>query len=121
MPQSITPITIDIDGTEYTGTLDTSRIAASFAAQLPLTLSFEDYGRQEKIAPLPTAPDTSDAPASSSAPVGAIAYYAPANSIVLYYASVGSFAGIMPIGTFDDPAGLQGITTDFTATIRIAD
>ncbi|SIT83424.1 cyclophilin-like fold protein [Microbacterium sp. RU33B] len=118
MPQTTTRITIDIGGSEIVGTLDASTIAASIAAQLPLTLSFEDYGGQEKIAPLPVAPDTSGAPARSSAPVGTIAYYAPAKSIVLSYADVGTFSGIMPIGTFDDPAALRAITTDFTATIR---
>lgn len=120
MPPTITRITIDIDGSEFVGTLDASTIAASIAAQLPLTLSFEDYGGQEKIARLPVAPDTSEAPARSSAPVGTIAYYAPAKSIVLYYADVGTFSGIMPIGTFDDPGALRAITTDFTATIRAA-
>ena len=120
VPQTVTPITIDIGGSAFVGPLDASTIAASFAAQLPLTLSFEDYGGQEKIAPLPVAPDTSGAPARSSAPVGTIAYYAPARSIVLYYADVGTFSGIMPIGTFDDPAALRAITTDFTATIRAA-
>lgn len=120
-PSTGDPATIEIEvlGRHIRGTLRSSTIAASFADQLPLTLHFEDYGQQEKIATLPTALNTAGAPSASSAAVATIAYYAPAQALVLYYENVGRYPGIMPIGAVDEIATLRALTTGFTATIRL--
>ena len=47
-----------------------------------------------------------------------IAYYQPAQSLVLYYEDVGTFPGITPVGWYDDIAALRAFTSDFTATTR---
>lgn len=112
------PIEIEFLGQQIHGILDDTVIAASLADQLPLTLQFEDYGGQEKIAALPTILDTTEAPRGSDAPAATIGYYAPKQSLVLYYEHVGRFDGIMPLGTLDDITTLSAITTGFTATIR---
>jgi hypothetical protein len=120
MTASAIPIEIEISGEILTGRLAPTAIAASLLAQLPLTLRFRDHGQQEKLAPLPRPVETTGAPRGAAAPATTIAYYAPAQAIVLYYKDVGHFTGIMPVGMFDDTAALEAYTSDFTATIRRA-
>lgn len=115
-----TRIEIEFLGRTVRGILDDTVIAGSLADLLPLTLHFEDYGHQEKIADLPTPLDTTHAPSASDASAASIAHYAPSQALVLYYQNVGRFAGIMPLGTIDDIAELRAATESFPATIRRA-
>ena len=117
---STTRIILEIDGREIAGQLDDSATAESLAAQLPLTLTFADHGGQEKYAELPEALDLTGAPPSSRAEPLQIGYYAPDQRLVLYYTPVGTFTGIVPIGTYTDTASLQNQTGQFTVTIRAA-
>ncbi len=105
------------DGTQVTGELDDSPTARSLLEQLPLTLGFTDFGGQEKIAALPAPLSTEGAPARSDAPAQTIGYWTPSRSLVLYYESVGGYAGIVPIGRMDDVGPLVARTDDFTATV----
>ncbi|MBF4627840.1 cyclophilin-like fold protein [Curtobacterium flaccumfaciens] len=111
-------ITIDLDGETLTGRLTDSATARALAARLPATLTFADYGGQEQIARLPAPLDTTGAPSTSDAPAGTIAYYVPDQSIVLYYTDVGSFPGIVPIGTVDDVGAVRDLPSG-AATIRV--
>ncbi len=115
-----TPITIRVDGETLTGTLSDNAAARSLARQLPLTLSFKDYGGQEKIADLPEPLPLDGVPAGDSADPLAIGYYAPDQAIVLYYERVGYSRGIVRIGSFDDLAAIRDRTDDFTATLAPA-
>jgi hypothetical protein len=111
-------ITIEFDGKTLTGRLTGSATARALAARLPATLTFADYGGQEQIARLPAPLDTTGAPSTSDAPAGTIAYYVPDQSIVLYYTDVGSFPGIVPIGTVDDVGAVRDLPSG-AATIRV--
>lgn len=111
-------ITIEVDGETLTGRLTDSATARALAARLPATLTFADYGGQEQIARLPAPLDTTGAPSTSDAPAGTIAYYVPDQSIVLYYTDVGSFPGIVPIGTVDDVGAVRDLPSG-AATIRV--
>ncbi|WP_434770672.1 cyclophilin-like fold protein [Curtobacterium flaccumfaciens] len=111
-------ITIELDGETLTGRLTDSATARALAAQLPATLTFGDYGGQEQIARLPAPLDTTGAPSTSDAPAGTIAYYAPDQSIVLYYTDVGSFSGIVPIGTVNDVGAVRDLPSG-AATVRV--
>lgn len=102
-----TTIMISVNGTTVTGVLQNSAATASLLAQLPLELSFEDYGGQEKIAGIPTRLSLDGMPSGGSAEPGTIGYYAPDQAIVLYYDSVGYYNGIIPIGTFDDVSAVR--------------
>ncbi len=115
-----TPITIDIDGGTVTGTLSSNATARSLIQQLPLTLSFRDYGGQEKIAELPEALSLDGVPAGDSAEPLTIGYYAPDQALVLYYESVGYSRGIVRIGSFDDLAAIRDQTSGFTARLAPA-
>ena len=111
-------ITIEFDGETLTGRLTGSATARALAARLPATLTFADYGGQEQIARLPAPLDTTGAPSTSDAPAGTIAYYVPDQSIVLYYTDVGSFPGIVPIGTVDDVGAVRDLPSG-AATVRV--
>ncbi|MFF3036717.1 cyclophilin-like fold protein [Arthrobacter citreus] len=119
-PSAATPIVIELPGQSVAGELDGSAASASLLAQLPLTLEFRDHSGQEKLAPLPAPLDLGDAPAGSDAAPLTIGYYAPAQSLVLYYRQVGYFSGIVPLGTYQDADALQNQADGFTATIRSA-
>ncbi len=116
-----TPITIEIDGKTVTGTLSDSAAARSLIHQLPLTLTFTDYGGQEKIADLPAPLPLQGLPAGDDADPLTIGYYAPGKALVLYYRHVGYFNGIVRIGTFNDLAAISEHDSDFTARLNLAD
>lgn len=113
-------VTIDIDGETVTGTLSGNATARSLIAQLPLTLSFRDYGGQEKIAELPEALSLDGVPAGDSAEPLTIGYYAPDQALVLYYEHVGYSRGIVRIGSFDDLEAVRDRTSGFTARLAPA-
>lgn len=115
-----TPITLRIDGGTVTGTLAGNATARSLIEQLPLSLSFSDYGGQEKLAGLPEPLSLDGVPAGDDADPLTIGYYAPGQVLVLYYEHVGYFRGIVRIGTFDDLAAVRDRTGRFTATVSLA-
>ncbi|MDN4644775.1 cyclophilin-like fold protein [Arthrobacter sp. PsM3] len=111
---------MELDGREIAGELDNSPTSASLLAQLPLMLSFRDHGGQEKISELPAPLDLDGAPKGSDAAPPTIGYYAPERSLVLYYHQVGRFAGIVPIGTYQNSDAVRNQIDGFTVTIRKA-
>ena len=113
---SETIITITVDGTSVMGVLHASPATASLLAQLPLELSFEDFGNQEKIARVPAPLALDGMPSGGSAEPGTIGYYAPDQALVLYYDTVGYYNGIIPLGTFNDVATVRDAPA-FTGTV----
>jgi hypothetical protein len=95
-------IRITVNGTTVDGVLQSSAASASLLAQLPLELSFEDFGGQEKIARLPEPLVLDGLPTGGSAEPGTVGYYAPDQALVLYYEAVGHYEGIIPLGHFDE-------------------
>ncbi|MET3949888.1 cyclophilin-like fold protein [Arthrobacter sp. UYEF36] len=114
-----TRITIEIDGETVGGTLSGNAAATALIDQLPLTLAFTDYGGQEKIADLPAPLSLEGLPAGSDADPLTIGYYAPRQSLVLYYGHVGYFDGIIRLGTFDHLAAVRDHGTGFTARLQL--
>lgn len=115
-----TPITIEFDGGEVAGVLGDSATARSLIDQLPLTLTFSDFGSQEKIANLPAPLSLEGAPSGDDADPLTIGYYAPSQALVLYYEHVGNYNGIVRIGTFEDLELIRGLDEDFEATVSVA-
>mgnify|MGYP000900912359 FL=1 len=96
--------------------------ARSLIDQLPLTLDFSDYGGQEVLAEPPSPLTMEGAPAGESAPAGTIGWHAPSGVIVLYYADVGRYNGIVRIGEMDGDASLlAGWRGSRSVTIELAD
>lgn len=120
---SETPIRIEIDGGEtLAATLYNNPAAKDLIDQLPLTLDFSDYGRQEILAEPPRPLTMEGMPAGESAPAGTIGWYNPGGVVVLYYTDVGRFNGIVRIGEMDgDLSVLQGWSAARPITIEIAD
>jgi hypothetical protein len=116
-----TPITFELDGREMPGELDSTPASASLIDQLPLTLPLRDLGGQEKVAELPAPLDLDGAPEASDAPALTIGYYVPDQRLILYYDDVGSHAGIVPLGAYEDTVGLRDLPDGTSVTIRSAD
>ena len=96
-----TPINITIAEKVVTARLADNPTARDLAAQLPLTLIFQDFNHVEKIATLPRRLSTEGAPAGSDPDIGDIAYYAPSGNLVFYYGDVCYWNCIVRIGQFD--------------------
>jgi hypothetical protein len=118
---SETPIQVIIGDTVLTGRLWDNATARDLIAQLPLTLTFSDFNRLEKIAPLPRKLSTNGVPAGDDPSPRDIGYYAPWGNLIFYYGDVGYFNGIVRIGQFDDDMNaITSQTGDFTARIELA-
>lgn len=114
-------ITVTIGGRAYRATLADNPAARDLAAQLPLTLTFADYNRVEKIATLPRPLTTQGVPAGADPEVYDIGYYAPTGDLVLYYGDVGYWNGIVRLGAVPDGMPEIALQPDgFTATITRA-
>jgi hypothetical protein len=116
-----TPITLDIEDTTVTGTLFDNTAARSLIDQLPLELSFTDYGGQEKIADLPAPLSLEGMPAGDDAEPLTIGYYAPDQALVLYYEHVGYYDGIVRLGEFEGLEAVRDHDDEFTAHLNLAD
>jgi hypothetical protein len=96
-----TPIKLTIADTVITARLADNATARDLAAQLPLTLTFKDFNRVEKIATLPRPLSTDGVPPGADPEIGDIGFYAPSGDLVFYYGDVGYWNGIVRIGRFD--------------------
>lgn len=91
----------------YTVALYDSPTADDFLAQLPLTLTLNDYGGQEKTAKLPKPLTMEGVPAGAAPEAGEIGYYRPNQVLVLWYSEIGYWDGIVRLGRVD--GGLDSI------------
>ena len=118
---SETPIRVIVGNTVLTGRLWDSATARDLIAQLPLTLTFRDFNRVEKIAQLPRKLSLDGVPAGDDPLPREIGYYAPSGDVVFYYGDVSYFNGIVRIGQFDGSVdAIVNQTGDFTARIELA-
>jgi hypothetical protein len=120
-PTAGTPVRVVIGKTVLAARLWDNSTARDLLVQLPLTLSFRDFGGQEKLAPLPRKLSMEGVPAGSGAYPLDIGYYAPDGVLVFYYRDVGYFNGIVRIGQFE--GNMDAITQragDFSARIELA-
>lgn len=113
------PITIAVGDRVLRARLWENPTADDLAGQLPLTLTFDDYGGVEKTAALPRPLTMTGVPRGADPEPYDIGYYEPAGVLVPYYRDVGYWNGIVRLGRFDDPDGVvQSQRTTFRAEIR---
>ena len=77
--------------------LNSSTAAKDLYAQLPFTITVENYENNEKIFYPPKKLSTTDTPIAD-ARAGTLAYYAPWGDVVMFYGSFGSAAGLYELG-----------------------
>jgi hypothetical protein len=116
----VTPIRISVDDRLISAQLADNPTAQDLADQLPLTLTFRDFNRLEKIAELPRPLTMEGVPEGDDPEIADIGYYAPDNDVVLYYGDVGYFDGIVRIGRFnnDDIDFIRSQPDRFQVTIE---
>lgn len=93
-----------------------------FLSLLPLTLTFEDYARTEKISRLVKRLSTEDAPSGSQPSVGDLTYYSPWGNLAIFYKDFGYANGLITLGKIESGIEkLASMKNDFTITIERLD
>jgi len=90
-------ISVKANGNTTVFELNNSPAARDLYAQLPLSISVENYSNNEKIFYPPEKLNTSDTP-KADARAGTLAYYAPWGDVVMFYGGFGSAAGLYELG-----------------------
>lgn len=101
-------VNVKIGKKTYKATLNNTKLAKNIAKKLPMTLSFYDYGGQEKVADIKALKGASAGDRSDPA-TGEMAYWSPEPRIVLYYSDVEAWDGIHVIGSFDKSNRKQAV------------
>lgn len=112
-------VSLAVAGRTIEATLNNTPPAQQLLGQLPLTLSFNDFHSQEKLAKLPQPLTMTGVPDSSGAAAGDIGYYAPDQVLVLYYADVAEYPGIVRLGQVaqDDMEFIRSQPDGFQVTL----
>jgi len=114
-------VNVRIGDKTYTATMFNNPTANDLVSQLPLTLAFRDYAGQEKVSPAPRALTMQGVPRGDDPEINDFGYYAPSNSLVLYYSNVGYWDGIVRLGRFDSSIeAIRTLPDGFTVTIELA-
>lgn len=87
------------DQTQLLATLDDSPTAQDFAKLLPLELTLSDYANTEKVADLPRALSTQDAPSSYTPQAGDLTYYSPWGNLAIFYKDFRDSNGLIWLGS----------------------
>lgn len=90
-------ISVKANGNITVFELNNSPAARDLHFQLPLTITVEDYGSNEKIFYPPQKLNITDTP-KANAKAGTLAYYAPWGDVVMFYKDFGSAAGLYELG-----------------------
>ena len=98
-------IRIQFADQSFTATLEDTPSARELWSMLPLDLTVEDYGGNEKIATLPRPlMQDGSAPFSGEAP-GDLCYYAPWGNLAFFHAGYRWSPGLIRLGRLDDGPG----------------
>lgn len=115
-------IKITVNGQVATATLINCAATKDFIAQLPLTVTLEDYASTEKITYLPKKLSISDSPAGFDPDVGDITYYAPWGNLAIFYRDFGYASGLVNLGKIDgDGINLLNVHGKFKAIFEFAE
>ena len=93
------------DGADIIVALNDNPAADALHDMLPLELTFEEFNGTEKIADLPAALDTGDAPSGCDPEPGSFTYYAPWGNLAIFYRDFRYSDGLVPLGRIE--AGVE--------------
>lgn len=117
-----TPIRITIDDQTLDATVWDTPAGQDLLDQLPLTLSFEDLGGEEKVGHLNDPLTMDGMPEGGDPQIGDLGWYEPWGNVVLYYGEVDYWDGIARIGRIHgDLSVISDQTGDFNATLEAAE
>ena len=97
------PVRITVAEQTLTAQLTDNPTARDLLDQLPLTLTFRDFNRVEKVAELPRPLTMDGVPPGDDPDINDIGHYAPSRSLVIYYGDVGYWNGMVRIGRLAEP------------------
>lgn len=110
-------IHLHIDGAIATATLDNNAAARDFVAQLPLSLTLQNYAEIERIATLPRKLSVDGAPAGITPKTGDINYYAPWGNLAIFVGDDAYARGLLRLGRVD--TGLPALQRQGPLKVRI--
>ncbi len=110
-------IHLQIDGAIATATLDNNAAARDFVAQLPLSLTLQNYAEIERIATLPRKLSVDGAPAGITPKTGDINYYAPWGNLAIFVGDDACARGLVRLGRVD--TGLPALQRQGPLKVRI--
>ena len=115
-----TAIRVTVGDHVVTGVLRNNATSRSLIDQLPLTLTFSDFNRVEKIGRVSLRLSMEGMPEGDDPAPNDIGYCAPSGDLLFYYGDVGYWPGIARIGEFtSDLEPIQDQDEDFTAKIEL--
>lgn len=114
-----TAITITTGEGVIRAKLNDSPAARDFIAQLPLTVTLDDYASTEKVVTLPSKLSTEDAPSGFDPSIGSITYYAPWGNIAIFYRDFGYANGLVDLGTITSGIELLQVEGAIDVTIDV--
>ncbi len=114
-----TKIRIASNGGEAVIALYDNPMSKNFAAMLPLSVTFRDYAREEKIADIPHKLATAGG-LSAKDIQGDFTYYAPWGNLAIFYKGYGKDERLYTLGHIESgKEWLAGQRNNFTARIEI--
>ncbi|HPQ67505.1 MAG TPA: cyclophilin-like fold protein [bacterium] len=96
--QTTMKISVKANGNTTVFQLNNSPAAKDLVAQLPLEITVEDYGDNEKIFYPPRKLNTADTPLAKNVDAGTLAYYAPWGDVVMFYKGFKPAPGLYELG-----------------------
>lgn len=115
-------VRLTFGGGEAIVRLNENAAAKSFAAQLPMTQTFEDFNSIEKICRLPEELTTEGVESGIDPSVADITLYVPWNALVFYYDDYGFNDDLIPMGRVE--SGMEFLTAmgdEFEVTMELVD
>ena len=109
-------ISVKANGNTTVFELNNSPAARDLYAQLPLSITVENYSDNEKIFYPPKKLNITDTPLADGGRAGTLAYYAPWGDVAMFYRGFSSAPGLYELGHVT--SGSENIS-EMTGTIQI--
>lgn len=117
-----TKIKMTVDGEEIIATMYDNPTSQDFMSRIPLTLTFEDHNRTEKISYLPNTLTTEEAPDGFDLSEGDLTLYTPWGNLAIFYNDFTYSNGLISLGHIDSGIDkLRRMNGEFTVTVEALD
>ncbi|WP_350019423.1 cyclophilin-like fold protein [Priestia flexa] len=100
-------IKLSVHNEELIVKMNDNSTSRDFLELLPLTLTFKDYARKEKVSNPPRQLSEEGAPSGIEPRVGDVTYYAPWGNLAIFYEDFSYSSGLIKLGEVE--SGLESI------------